>query len=65
MPAWLVDVSFVNDPYKPTTRAQWEAFLPTVWSELGIDPDRIAGRCGFFLDPLPVAGARSLTVDPK
>lgn len=65
LPAWLVDISFINDPYKPTTRAQWEAFLPSVWKELGIDPDQIAGRCGLFLDPLPTPGAQSPTVDPK
>ena len=30
IPTWLVNVYFVNDPYRPTSRAQWEDFLTDV-----------------------------------
>ena len=30
IPTWLVNVYFVNDPYRPTSQAQWEDFLTDV-----------------------------------
>jgi len=59
IPAWLVDLSFVGDPYRPTSRETWQAFLPIVWHELGLDPDRIPGRISLMLDVPPDAAAIS------
>lgn len=39
VPAWLVNIYFLNDPYRPTSQVQWEDFLPDVKMEL-------LGRCG-------------------
>jgi hypothetical protein len=32
--AWLVNIYFLDDPYRPTSRAQWDDFLPDVRAEL-------------------------------
>jgi len=36
VPAWLVNVYFLNDPHSPTTRAQWDDALAEVKAELGV-----------------------------
>lgn len=38
VPTWLVNIYFHDDPYRPTSRAQWEDFLPDIKMEL-------LGRC--------------------
>ena len=53
VPAWLADVYFVNDPYRPTSREQWDAFLPSVWSELGVRPEEVPGHCTVFVPAFP------------
>lgn len=49
VPAWLADIYFTDDPYRPTSRAEWEAFLPSVWSELGVRPEQVPGLCTVFV----------------
>jgi len=34
VPAWLAHVYFINDPYRPTTREQWNDFLAEVKLEM-------------------------------
>ncbi len=34
--AWLVNICFVDDPYKPTTRAEWEVGLARAKKNMGI-----------------------------
>jgi hypothetical protein len=36
VPAWLVNVYFINDPYSPTSRSEWEAALVGVKAQLGL-----------------------------
>ena len=35
--AWLVNIYFINDPYRPTSRKQWNDFLREVRTELGLN----------------------------
>jgi len=36
IPAWLVNVYFVDDPHSPTTREQWETAIGQVRTDLGL-----------------------------
>ena len=36
VPAWLVNIYFLNDPYRPTSMKQWDVFLPEVMWALGL-----------------------------
>ncbi|MCI0440601.1 MAG: hypothetical protein L0177_15920 [Chloroflexi bacterium] len=39
VPAWLVNVYFLNDPRSPTTREMWDGTLPLIDAELGLGGD--------------------------
>jgi len=49
-PTWLVNIYFLNDPYKPTTREQWNDFLPEVKWRLGIRGVEIPYAAELFLE---------------
>jgi hypothetical protein len=36
IPAWLVNVYFINDPYRPTALAEWEGAVKNVKTGLGV-----------------------------
>ncbi len=36
VPAWLVNIYFLNDPFRQTSAKQWESFLPEVKWTLGL-----------------------------
>lgn len=54
VPAWLVDVYFIDDPYRPTSREAWDAFRPSLWGELGVRPAEVPGLCELFLPAIGV-----------
>lgn len=49
LPTWLVDIYFLGDPYRSTSRSEWDRFLPSVWSELDVSPESIPGHCTVFM----------------
>lgn len=50
-PAWLVNLYFTDDPYRPTSRAAWEVELRNVKASLGLSGD-VAGAVELFLPGL-------------
>ena len=52
-PCYLVNLYFVNDPYRPTSHSEWCSALQTVHQELGLTV-AVAGLVEVFLPGLPV-----------
>jgi len=50
IPAWLVNIYFLNDPYRPTSREQWNDFLPEVKWRLGIQDIQIPHATDLFVE---------------
>jgi hypothetical protein len=50
VPAWLVNVHFVNDPASPTTREDWKRTLAQVKAELGLAAPFITHSADGFLE---------------
>jgi len=48
--AWLVNVHFLNDPYKPTTRDQWRAALADAHTRLGLPAEPRPNVMELFLE---------------
>ena len=48
--AWLVNIYFLNDPYKPTTREQWSTALSEVHSRLRLPTEPLPNVVDLFLD---------------
>ena len=58
VPAWFVNVLFMNDPHSPTSMDDWQKALPGIKEELGL-PDTVLPNVGYiFLE----AQERSLLV---
>ncbi len=49
IPTWLVNVYFMDDPHSPTTRTQWNEFLPTVKDEMGLTDIEVPNAVSVFL----------------
>jgi hypothetical protein len=49
--AWLVNICFLDDPYHPTSRAEWEAGLAQVKRDMGL-----VGEIPFYADVFLPAG---------
>lgn len=49
VPAWLVNVYFLDDPYRPTSLEQWCDFLPEVEWCLGLEGVQIPHKTDLFL----------------
>lgn len=58
IPAWLVNLYFLNDPYRPTTRQQWCDFLPDVKAELGLTGVTVPFAADVFVDVEPAGDGR-------
>jgi hypothetical protein len=52
-PCYLVNLYFVNDPYRPTTQSEWEIALGVVHRDLGLRA-AVPGLVEVFLPALPV-----------
>ena len=50
VPAWLVNICFLNDPHGPTTREGWEQALPQLRAELGLAGVTVPFTADVFLD---------------
>ena len=50
MPAWLVNVYFVNDPHSPTSRAEWEIALAEIKGQLGLAGMSVQYAANLFLE---------------
>ncbi len=50
MPAWLVNINFLNDPHSPTDREEWEKQLKKVKAELGFSGEGIPYTADIFLE---------------
>jgi len=55
MPAWLVNIYFVNDPHSATTLEEWEEDIDRVKAELGLSEIDVPYMAHVFLE----AGVRS------
>ncbi len=49
VPAWLVNVFFINDPHSPTSYEEWQKQLKNVKAELGISGSGISYIADIFL----------------
>lgn len=50
MPAWLVNIYFLNDPHSPTSRKQWVSALEEVKERLGLEDSTISYTGELFLE---------------
>jgi hypothetical protein len=50
VPAWLVNVYFVDDPHSPTSRAEWEAALAGIKAQLGLGGISVPHDVNLFLE---------------
>ena len=50
VPAWLVNVYFINDPHSPTTLENWHNALKQVKKELGITGIQVPNTAELFLE---------------
>jgi len=50
VPAWLINVYFVNDPHSPTSRADWEVALVGIKAQLGLAGISIPHAADLFLE---------------
>jgi hypothetical protein len=50
VPAWLVNVYFINDPYSPTTLEKWHNALKQVKEELGLTGIQVPNTAELFLE---------------
>jgi len=49
VPAWLINVYFVNDPHSPTSRAEWEVALAGIRAQLGLAGISVPHAADLFL----------------
>jgi len=50
VPAWLVNIYFINDPHSPTDYAEWQRALMEVKTDLGISRLKISYMADIFLE---------------
>lgn len=50
VPAWLVNIYFLNDPHSPTRRQEWAAALAQVKAELGLTGVAVPYTAELFLE---------------
>ena len=50
VPAWLVNVYFINDPHSPTSLAEWKVALAGVKAELGLAGISLPHAADLFLE---------------
>ena len=50
VPAWLINVYFINDPHSPTSRAEWEVALVGVKAQLGLAGTSVPHAADLFLE---------------
>jgi hypothetical protein len=50
VPAWLVNVYFIDDPHSPTSRAEWEAALVGIKAQLGLAGITVPYATNLFLE---------------
>lgn len=50
VPAWLVNIYFLNDLHSPTSKSDWYQFLPGVKAELGIIGCNVPHTAEVFLE---------------
>lgn len=50
VPAWLVNVYFINDPHSPTDYAEWQRALMEVKTDLGISGLEVPYMADIFLE---------------
>ena len=50
VPAWLINVYFINDPRWPTSRAEWEVALAKVKAQLGLAGISVPHAADLFLE---------------
>ncbi len=50
VPAWLVNVYFLNDPHSPTDYAEWQRALMEVKSDVGISGLEVPYMADIFLE---------------
>ena len=50
IPAWLINVYFINDPHSPTSRAEWEVALVGVKAQLGLAGTSVPHAAALFLE---------------
>jgi hypothetical protein len=60
VPAWLVNIYFMDDPYRPTSKEQWEGFLPEVKWTLGLSNIKSAFVTDIYVcvEPEKMAGEK-------
>ena len=61
VPAWLINVNFINDPHSPTSRAEWEVALVGIKAQLGLAGISVPHAADLFLE----AGTRSELLKPR
>jgi hypothetical protein len=53
IPAWLVNIYFLNDPHSPTSREEWQVELVAVKQQLGLAGITIPHYADMYLAALP------------
>jgi hypothetical protein len=61
VPAWLINVYFINDPHWPTSRAEWEAALVGIKAQLGLAGISVPHTADLFLE----AGSRGEPLEER
>lgn len=60
VPAWLINVYFVNDPHWPTSRSEWEVTLAGIKAQLGLAGISVPYAADLLLE----AGTREELLEP-
>jgi len=61
VPAWLINVYFIDDPHSPTSRAEWEVALVGIKAQLGLAGISVPHAADLFLE----AGTRGELLEPR
>ena len=61
VPAWLINVYFVNDPHSPTSRSEWEVALAGIKAQSGLVGISVPHAADLFLE----AGTRGELLEPR